>query len=175
MTHNGAEVKTRGFGGVTAKDDPKCRVLSLKITLAEGKNVIEIVATDGKAQASKVLTVTFTRGQKALYGNSWAVVIGINRERNLLANAIVCVIVHALGSVCEAIDYVNDNVNEYRLRCSFTTTFAELVSQEWRRPGGPGLFPDRAVAQLPLDLLDLRLRQARAGRYVKPDQMGQVP
>ena len=79
VTHNRAALATRGLGGVAPRRDPKCVELSEKVTLADGKNVIEIVATDGVTQASKVIEVTLTRERKALYGRSWAVVIGINR------------------------------------------------------------------------------------------------
>ena len=79
VIHNRTPLATRGLGGAAAHKGTTRVELSEKIALADGRNVIEIVATDGKTQASKVIEVTFTRERKALYGRSWAVVIGIDR------------------------------------------------------------------------------------------------
>ena len=78
ITVNGVEATLRGMGGVTAMADPKTSTISRKLDLAAGQNVIQITASDGKANATTVLVVTLDQGQAPLYGQSWAVVVGIN-------------------------------------------------------------------------------------------------
>jgi len=79
VIHNGAEATARGAAGMAAGPGEEGTRFTRKLALAEGLNVIEITATDGRSQVSQVLKVTYSLQEAPLFGSSWAVVIGVNR------------------------------------------------------------------------------------------------